>query len=199
MEWSYLIAFPDAVGSQQACTHDPWVRQETCWSRCISTNSYRSNQGEHTLHSVSYVVDLSHSVGVTLWAVTLQWPMNLLWVSKQMCRLMAWFITPSDMGCTSRRDKSIFSSKSRGWPWDPHSLPCKWVPGMKRPVREADHSPPSSVEVNVCCYTSTPLCLHCFHSDKFTLLSRCFEIQHFVVGASSTAIPLFYPFFAWSS
>jgi hypothetical protein len=40
--------------------------------------------------------------------------------------------------------------------------PIRWVPGalslgVKRPGREADHSPPSSAEVkNACSYTSTP-------------------------------------------
>jgi hypothetical protein len=29
----------------------------------------------------------------------------------------------------------------------PTQPPIKWVPGIKRPVREADHSPPSSAEV----------------------------------------------------
>jgi hypothetical protein len=54
----------------------------------------------------------------------------------------------------------------------------QWVPGalslgVKRPGREADHSPPSSAEVNVWSYTSTPLyafmawCL-VKHRDNFT-------------------------------
>jgi hypothetical protein len=35
--------------------------------------------------------------------------------------------------------------------------PIQWVPGIKRPGREADHSPLSSVEIrNVLRYTSTP-------------------------------------------
>jgi hypothetical protein len=50
------------------------------------------------------------------------------------------------------------------WPTQP---PTQWVlavliPGVKRPGREADHSPPSRVEVkNVWSYTSAPpTCLH---------------------------------------
>jgi hypothetical protein len=49
----------------------------------------------------------------------------------------------------------------------PTQLPMQWVPGalslgVKRPGREADHSPPSSAEVkNVWSYTSTlPIRLH---------------------------------------
>jgi hypothetical protein len=45
--------------------------------------------------------------------------------------------------------------------------PIQWVPGalslgVKRPGREADHSPPSSAKVkNAWSYTSTPpICLH---------------------------------------
>jgi len=35
------------------------------------------------------------------------------------------------------------------------------IPEGKRPVREADHSPPSSLEVqNAWSYTSIPTCLH---------------------------------------
>jgi hypothetical protein len=44
----------------------------------------------------------------------------------------------------------------------PTQLPIQWLPGavsvgVKRPVRDADHSPPSSAEVkNALSYTSTP-------------------------------------------
>jgi hypothetical protein len=35
--------------------------------------------------------------------------------------------------------------------------PIQWVPGVKRPVRDADHSPPTSAEVKkMWIYTSTP-------------------------------------------
>jgi hypothetical protein len=52
-----------------------------------------------------------------------------------------------------------------------------YFPGVKRPVREADHSPPFSVEVkNEWSYTSTPQYgfMACFsvkkgHRDKFTV------------------------------
>jgi hypothetical protein len=49
----------------------------------------------------------------------------------------------------------------------PTQPPVQWVPGalsrgVKRPGREADHSPPSSAEVkNAWSYTSTPpICLY---------------------------------------
>jgi hypothetical protein len=50
---------------------------------------------------------------------------------------------------------------------EPTRPPIQWTPealslGVKRPVREAEHSPPSSAEVKVAwSYTSTPpICLH---------------------------------------
>jgi hypothetical protein len=49
---------------------------------------------------------------------------------------------------------------------EPSQPPVQWIqenlsPGIKRPVCEADKSPPSSTEVkNAWSYTSTPLCLH---------------------------------------
>jgi hypothetical protein len=40
----------------------------------------------------------------------------------------------------------------------PTERPIRWVPGVKRPGRVADHSPPSSAEVkNTWSYTSTPV------------------------------------------
>jgi hypothetical protein len=48
----------------------------------------------------------------------------------------------------------------------PIQPPIQWVPGalspwVKRSVREADHSPPSSAEVkNAWSYTSISVCLH---------------------------------------
>jgi hypothetical protein len=37
----------------------------------------------------------------------------------------------------------------------------QWVPGLKRPEREADHSPPPGAEVkNAWRYTSTPIRRH---------------------------------------
>jgi len=46
---------------------------------------------------------------------------------------------------------------------------------IKQPWREANHSPPSNVEVkNEWSYTSIPLiCLHSAHRDKFTFLPPC--------------------------
>jgi hypothetical protein len=55
----------------------------------------------------------------------------------------------------------LFTTASRTSP-GPTQPPIQWVLGVlslgvKRPGREADHSPPSSAEVNNACnYTSTP-------------------------------------------
>jgi hypothetical protein len=69
LEQRFCIAFSDAMGSQQATAHCPRIRQETCRSRCVSTNSYRSNQGKN-------VTDLSISLWIELrWLATLKWPL----------------------------------------------------------------------------------------------------------------------------
>jgi hypothetical protein len=58
-------------------------------------------------------------------------------------------------------ESSVFATASRP-ALGPTPSPIEWVPGalslgVKRPVREADHSPPSSDEVkNAWSYTSTP-------------------------------------------
>jgi hypothetical protein len=68
--------------------------------------------------------------------------------------------------------------------------PIQWVPGalssgVKRPGREADHSPLSNVEVNAWGYTSIPpyvFVAWCLvkHRDKFYLLrTALFESSHF--------------------
>jgi hypothetical protein len=58
---------------------------------------------------------------------------------------------------------NIFSSPRRpARIWGSTQPPIQWVPGalspgLKRPRREADHSPPTSAEVKkMCIYTSTP-------------------------------------------
>jgi hypothetical protein len=80
------------------------------------------------------------------------------------------------------------SSPGRGWEFfsSPPCLDCLWGPpsllhngyqgsflGVKRPVREADRSPPSSAEVKECVelYLHSPICVHgaqLEHSDNFT-------------------------------
>jgi hypothetical protein len=69
----------------------------------------------------------------------------------------------------------------------PTQLPFQWVPtaltpSIKRPVREADHSPPSSAEVeNKCSYTSAP---------QYAFMAWCL-VKH------SPVLPL--PVVRWSS
>jgi hypothetical protein len=71
------------------------------------------------------------------------------------------------MGWTARvrfpavQDFSLFSTSSRP-ALGPTQPPTQWVPGAislgaKRPGREADHSPPTSAEVNNTQYTSQPI------------------------------------------
>jgi hypothetical protein len=61
--------------------------------------------------------------------------------------------------------------------------PIKWVPGVKRQEREADHSPPTSAEIKkVWIYTSTPLYVfmaYCLISllYPFTLIYRDHHIH----------------------
>jgi hypothetical protein len=66
-------------------------------------------------------------------------------------------------GFESRQGLGIFLITTASRPaLEPTQLPIEWVPGapclgVKRPGREADHSPPSSAEVkNAWHYTSTP-------------------------------------------
>jgi hypothetical protein len=66
-------------------------------------------------------------------------------------------------GCGSRRRLGIFLFTTVSGPAvGPIQPPMQWVPaaltpGVKRPGREADHSPPSSAEVkNAWRYTSIP-------------------------------------------
>jgi hypothetical protein len=50
----------------------------------------------------------------------------------------------------------LFTTASRPAPGPNQSL-IKWAPGINRPGREADHSPPSSTEIKIAWnYTSTP-------------------------------------------
>jgi hypothetical protein len=68
----------------------------------------------------------------------------------------------------SRRELGIFLFTTMSkMALEPTQPPIKWVPGalsleVKRPGREADHSPSSSAEIkNVWSYTSTlPILLH---------------------------------------
>jgi hypothetical protein len=67
------------------------------------------------------------------------------------------------LGFDSRRELGIFLVTTVSRPaLGPTQPPIQWVPGtlslgVKRPAREADHSPPPSAEVkNVWSYTPTP-------------------------------------------
>jgi hypothetical protein len=88
-----------------------------------------------------------------------------------------------------------------------HPVPIQWVPrtlslGVKRPGREADHSPPSSAEVkNAWSYTSTPQyvfmawCLvkhrDAFLSYQICRLYRCSLIQLLCILDYRHIFPLF--------
>jgi hypothetical protein len=78
-----------------------------------------------------------------------------------VCKATGWMI--GFWGFDSRRGLGIFLFSTASRPaLGPTQPPIHWVPGalspgIKRPGREADHSPPSSAEVkNVWRYTSTP-------------------------------------------
>jgi hypothetical protein len=99
-----------------------------------------------------------------------------------MCwKLITALLTIGVLGFYSRRGWGIFLfntvSRTHLGPTQP---PIQWIPGalsrgVKRPGREADHSPPSSAEVKECVelYTSTlqyALMAWCLvkHRDNFT-------------------------------
>jgi hypothetical protein len=73
----------------------------------------------------------------------------------------------------------LFTTASRT-ALEPTQPPIQWVPGalslgVKRPGCEAEHSPPSSAEVNAWSYTSTPQYVFmawCLvkHRDNFTFI-----------------------------
>jgi len=82
------------------------------------------------------------------------------------------------MRLESLQGQEIFPFSKTSKPFlQPTQSPIPWTPGtlfwtVQQPLHEANHSPPSSVEVkNKWDYTSTPLiCLHSAHRDKFTFL-----------------------------
>jgi hypothetical protein len=65
--------------------------------------------------------------------------------------------------CIARRDIFLFSTSSRA-DLGLIQSPIEWIPGalspgVKRPEREADHSPPTSADIkNTWIYIFTPLC-----------------------------------------
>jgi hypothetical protein len=91
---------------------------------------------------------------------------------------MGWTI--GVLGFDSRRELGIFLfTTASGTALGPTQPPIQWVTGavslgVKRPGREADHSPPSSAEIkNAWNYTSTPqyaFMVWCLvkHRDNFT-------------------------------
>jgi hypothetical protein len=103
--------------------------------------------------------------------------------------------------------KSLFTTVSRQ-ALRPTQPPVQWVPGalslgVKRPGREADHSPPSSAEVkNAWSYTSTParvFTVWCLikHRDIFTftatkLTGKCGKSAATFISIHPLQIPPFY-------
>jgi hypothetical protein len=81
-------------------------------------------------------------------------------------RIAQWYsagIRLDDRGFENQQGLGIFLFTTESRPaLEPTEPPIQWLPGalslvVKRPGREADHSPPSSVELkNAWGYTSTP-------------------------------------------
>jgi hypothetical protein len=65
-----------------------------------------------------------------------------------------WVATRAMMGFFSLRHgvQTGYGAQPASYPMDNEAL----TPGVKRPGREADHSPPASTEVNAWNYISTP-------------------------------------------
>jgi hypothetical protein len=76
----------------------------------------------------------------------------------------------------------LFTTESKS-PLEPTQHPIQWVPGalslgVKRPRREADHSPPSSAEVkNAWRYTFTPS-IHLHGVVKVKIKFLCLTKNH---------------------
>jgi hypothetical protein len=91
-------------------------------------------------------------------------------------------------GFDSRQGLRIFLSATASRPaLGPIQPPVQWVPAVKRPRREADHSFPSSAEVkNACSLT---------HLLKYVLMAWCL-VKHRRDFTSSLPLPLSYLTFA---
>jgi hypothetical protein len=84
--------------------------------------------------------------------------------AAQRSRYSEWLQAGQPRGRSSSpgRDKNFLFSISSRLALGPTQAPSQWLPGalspgVKRPVREADHSPPASAEVKkMWFYTSTP-------------------------------------------
>jgi hypothetical protein len=69
----------------------------------------------------------------------------------------------------------LFSTSSRS---APGSTQSQWVPVVKRPGREADHSPPASAEMKkMWLYTSTPQYAYRDNFTFFTSIRRFFVLE----------------------
>jgi hypothetical protein len=124
-----------------------------------------------------------HIVSLQLYSPQLKFPLDWCYFVKHFIDNVIWWAadwTIGVLGIYSRWGLEIFlfitASRTALGPTQP---PIQWVPGalslgVKRPGREADHSPPSSAEVkNAWSYTSTPKYVFmawCLvkHRDNFT-------------------------------
>jgi hypothetical protein len=91
----------------------------------------------------------------------------------------------SNPGRGKRFSSSPKPSSPALWPPPPPQLSVEWVPDMKLPGPEVNHSPPSSAEVkNVWSSTSTPLiCLHVVGREKLPFALQCSDRGPKYVGS----------------
>jgi hypothetical protein len=71
-----------------------------------------------------------------------------------------WAGRPRGQSSSPGRVKNFFFSMSSRPALESTQPPIQWIPGVKRPGREADHSPQASAEVNVDLYIQSPIRLY---------------------------------------
>jgi hypothetical protein len=94
---------------------------------------------------------------------------------------MGWTVCALGFDCRRGLGVFLFTTTSRT-ALEPNQPPTHWVPrvlspGVKRPGREADHSPPSSAEVeNAWSYTSTPPVKHRYNFTFYLFYNEYYYI-----------------------